>query len=39
LAELVSSGATMRGLVLWDREDPIPSAVAPGPRKRLELMG
>jgi hypothetical protein len=39
LAELVSSGATMRGLVLWDREDPIPSVVAPGPRKRLELMG
>jgi len=39
LAELMSSGATMRGLVLWDREDPIPSAVMPGATKRLELMG
>lgn len=38
LAALEASGARMRGLVLWDREDPMPM---PGGRrqKRLELMG
>jgi tyrosine-protein kinase Etk/Wzc len=39
LAEIESSGATMRGLVLWDREDPVPMAAMPEAVKRLELMG
>jgi tyrosine-protein kinase Etk/Wzc len=39
LAEIESSGATMRGLVLWDREDPIAMAAVPEAVKRLELMG
>jgi hypothetical protein len=38
LAALESSGARMRGLVLWDREDPEPMPGA-GREKKLELMG
>jgi Mrp family chromosome partitioning ATPase len=39
LAELESSGATIRGLLMWDRDDPMPMATVPGAVKRLELMG
>jgi hypothetical protein len=38
LAALDASGARLRGIVLWDREDPVPPEPALG-RKRLELMG
>jgi len=37
LAALEASGARMRGIVLWDREDPTPLAPDWG-QKRLELM-
>ncbi|MDQ2766554.1 MAG: hypothetical protein M3Y30_05300 [Gemmatimonadota bacterium] len=38
MAALESSGARMRGIVLWDREDPVvPTRVATA--KKLELMG
>ena len=39
LAAVESSGVRMRGLVLWDREDPIPVVATIGEAKRLELMG
>jgi hypothetical protein len=38
LAAVESSGAKMRGIVLWDREDPAPPPGAPRVRK-LELTG
>ncbi len=38
LAELESSGARVRGIVLWDREDPAPPERGWG-KKRLELVG
>ncbi|MDB4910560.1 MAG: hypothetical protein JWO39_1383 [Gemmatimonadetes bacterium] len=38
LAALEASGARMRGIVLWDREDPVAPEVGWG-RKRLELVG
>ena len=38
LAALESSGARMRGIVLWDREDPVLPAEIRG-TKRLQLMG
>ena len=38
MAALESSGARMRGIVLWDREDPVAPAGEWG-RKKLELMG
>jgi hypothetical protein len=37
LAALEASGARMRGIVLWDREDPLPPAPEWG-KKHLELM-
>jgi hypothetical protein len=38
LAALEESGARMHGIVLWDREDPVPPEPGWG-KKRLELMG
>ena len=38
MAALESSGARMRGIVLWDREDPVALAAVWG-TKKLELMG
>ncbi|MEP7088387.1 MAG: hypothetical protein ABI884_13880 [Gemmatimonadota bacterium] len=39
LASLESSGATMRGLVFWEREDLAPVVSWVGAARRLELMG
>jgi hypothetical protein len=38
MAALESSGAGIRGIVLWDREDPVAPATVWG-TKKLELMG
>ena len=38
MAALEASGARMRGIVLWDREDPVAPAAVLGTRK-LELLG
>jgi Mrp family chromosome partitioning ATPase len=38
LATLESSGSRIRGIVLWDREDPAPPEVRSG-KRRLELVG
>lgn len=39
LAALESGGARMRGLVLWDRADPLPEGGGRVVTRRLELMG